>query len=63
MKLFNFWENIVVLVRHLTLQYSESTFSGLLMDDGTKKGPLPRTCPTYPAMMKLGIVIPYLKEI
>ena len=63
MKLFNFWENIIVLVRHLTLQYSESTFSGLLMDDGAEKGPLPRTCQTYPAMMKLGIVIPYLKEI
>ena len=26
-------------------------------------GPSPKICHTYPAMMKLGIVIPYLKKI
>ena len=36
---------------------------GLLMDGGTKKAPLPKVCLTYPAMMKIGTVIPYLKEI
>ena len=28
-----------------------------------KKAPLPKICHTYPIMMKLGIVIPYLKKI
>ena len=27
-----------------------------------QKGPLPRICHTYPTMMKLGTVIPYLKK-
>ena len=31
--------------------------------DGAKGSPLPKICHTYPAMMKLGTVIPYLKEI
>ena len=30
---------------------------------GVQKGPLPKTCHTYPTMMKLGTVIPYLKKI
>ena len=28
-----------------------------------KKGPLPKICHTYPTMMKLATVIPYLKKI
>ena len=28
-----------------------------------KKVPLPQICHTYPTMMKLGAVIPYLKKI
>ena len=28
-----------------------------------KKAPLPKTCHTYLAMIKLGTVIPYLKKI
>ena len=28
-----------------------------------QKGPLPKNCHTYPTMMKLGTVIPYLKKI
>ena len=28
-----------------------------------KKAPLPKTCHTYPTMMKLGTVIPYPKKI
>ena len=27
------------------------------------KGPFPKICQTYPTMMKLGTVIPYLKKI
>ena len=30
---------------------------------GGQKGPLPKICHTYPTMMKLGTVIPYLKKI
>ena len=56
-------ENIVVLVRRVAPQYSGWAFSGLLTDGGTKNVPLPRTWHTYPAMMRLGTDIPYLKEI
>ena len=28
-----------------------------------KKAPLPKICDTYPAMLKLGTVIPYLEKI
>ena len=37
-------------------------FSGLLKDMRRRKGPLPKICQTYPAMMKLGTAIPYLKK-
>ena len=30
---------------------------------GSKKGALPNICHTYPKMMKLGKVVPYLKKI
>ena len=30
---------------------------------GAKRPPFPKICHTYPTMMKLGTVIPYLKEI
>ena len=30
---------------------------------GAKSSPLPKICHTYPTMMKLGTVIPYLKKI
>ena len=30
---------------------------------GVQKGPLLKFCHTYPTMMKLGTVIPYLKKI
>ena len=29
---------------------------------GEKAPPLPKICHTYPAMMKLGTIIPYLKK-
>ena len=38
-------------------------FSGLLTDWGTRKSPLPKICLTYPKMMTLGAVVPYLKKI
>ena len=30
---------------------------------GGKKAPLPKICHTYPTMMKLDTIIPYLKKI
>ena len=33
------------------------------MGGGAKRAPLPKICHTYPTMMKLGTVIPYLKKI
>ena len=30
---------------------------------GSKKAPLPKNCHTYPTIMKLGTVMPYLKKI
>ena len=30
---------------------------------GRQKAPLPEICPTYPTIMKLGTVIPYLKNV
>ena len=37
----------------------------LLTDEGggAKRQPIPKICHTYPTMMKLGTVIPYLKKI
>ena len=44
--------------------YSEWAFLELLIDGGRgKKSPLPKICHTYPTMMKLGALIPYLKKI
>ena len=37
-------------------------FSGLLADEEGKKANLPKVCHTYPTMMKLGTVIPYLMK-
>ena len=31
-------------------------------ESGDKRGPLPKKCHTYPTMMKLGTVLPYLKR-
>ena len=36
---------------------------GLWAGGRGKKVPLPKICHTYPTMMKLGTVIPYLKKI
>ena len=36
---------------------------GTLWIRGVKKVPLPKICHTYPAMMKLGTVTPYLRKI
>ena len=47
----------------LDYAYSGWTFSSLLTDRGCKKIPLLKIFHPYPAMMKLGTVIPYLKKI
>ena len=38
-------------------------FSGRLTDGGGKKTPLPKISDINPSMMKLSIIIPYLKNI
>ena len=38
-------------------------FWGCSWMEGGKKDPLPKICHTYPTVMKLGTVIPYLKKI
>ena len=38
-------------------------FLGATKEWGDKKAPLPKICRTYPTMIKLRIVIPYLKKI
>ena len=44
--------------------YSRLAFLGLLTDEmGPKRPPLPKICHTYPTMMRLGTVIPYLRKI
>ena len=41
----------------------DGLFRGCSRIGGGKEAPLPKICHTYPTMMKLGIVIPYLKKI
>ena len=38
-------------------------FRGCSRMGGPKRPPLPKICHTYPAIIKLGTVIPYLKRI
>ena len=42
--------------------YSGWVFSGLLTDGQARKAPIPKFYHTYPTMMKLDTVIPYLKK-
>ena len=45
------------------MPYSGWAFLELLADGGSKKVPLSKICHTYPTLIKLGTVIPYLKKI
>ena len=45
---------------HISLTYSGWALSGLPADEGA---PLPKISHTYPTMIKLVTVIPYLKKI
>ena len=38
-------------------------FLGCSRMGGGQKSPLPKICPTYPTMVKLGTFLPYLKKI
>ena len=42
-----------------SIKHTNRSCSGM----GAGKAPLPKICHTYPTMMKLGTVIPYLKKI
>ena len=59
-----FFKYVWPLVTSRHQSYSGWAFSRLLTDGGVwQKGLLPKICHTYPAMMKLGAVIHYLKKI
>ena len=53
-----------LLVKARLKDYLNKPVNPLLTDGaGQKATPLPKICHTYPAMMKLAIVLPYLKKI
>ena len=41
----------------------DGAFRGCSQMGVDQKGPLPKICHTYPTILKLGTVIPYLKKI
>ena len=49
--------------KKLTLTLFRIGFFEAVHGWGNQKGPLPKIYHTYPTMMKLGTVIPYLKKI
>ena len=60
--------NIIILIIFLLVRsfnlIQDRHFRGCSrMGGGDKKAPLPKICHRYPAMTKLGTVIPYLKKI
>ena len=61
--LYQLWIASIIRWKESFYPIQDGPFLGLLMNGGGKKSPLPKICQTYPAMMKLGTVIPYLKKI
>ena len=54
---------VLILLKTLTL-FRMGIFEAVHgSGDGCKKAPLSKICHTYPTMIKLGTVIPYLKKI
>ena len=66
-----FFENLRDMyfsLHKLTVYYFRYHFDSIQescsrMEAGAKRSPLAKICHTYPAMMKLGTVIPYLRKI
>ena len=48
-------------VAYVLTLFRMSFFGAAYGYGGSKKAPLPKICHTYPAMMKLGTVIPYIQ--
>ena len=67
--LFHYWAAFVVFqqnwVNNTTWNYLPNIFSALLSDRGAEMPPPPllKICHTYPKMIKLSTVIPYLTKI
>ena len=61
------WMNEILVLNNVFLTLFRMDFFGAshrwVGDGGGKGFPLPKICHTYPAMMKLGTVIPYLRRI
>ena len=54
--------SLLILI-FLLLVVFRMSLSGLITNGGLNTSYLPKICHTYPTMMKLGTVIPYLKKI
>ena len=61
------WMNEFLVLNNVFLTLFRMDFFGAshrwVGDGGGKGSPLPKICHTYPEMMKLGTVIPYLRRI
>ena len=57
------WDFTEKELHHFLTALNPRAFSGMLLDGGEQKTPLPKICHTYRAMMKLGTAIPYLRKI
>ena len=61
------WMNEFLVLKNVFLMLFRMDFFGAshrwVEEGGAKGSPLPKICHTYPAMMKLGTVIPYLRRI
>ena len=60
--LWCFFNNSSFSIKRHTLTLFRMGFSGATYGYGEQKAPLPKICHTYPTIMKLGTVIPYLKK-
>ena len=68
-------KHILVITKHFTLSFARNSMIKVLTLfriglfgaahgwGGAKRPLIPKTCHTYPTMMKLGTLIPYLKKI
>ena len=58
-----FWPSILIIFYYLVNPIQDGLFRNCSrMGGGLFAHPLPKICRTYPAMMKLGTVIPYLRK-
>ena len=59
----NKFKSLINSAKNLLNPIQDGHFRGWSLIGGAKRPLLPKICHTYPTMMKLGTVIPYLKKI